>query len=111
MPALRCGAEQILGRSTLPKAGLRTFAQALAKECGPAGIHVGHVVVDGPINGDKIRFGFPEYAEKLGDERMISLEGIVDAYEFLYRQPRSAWSFEVDVARTLRTGSGRWLSQ
>lgn len=85
------------GAFNASKAGLRTFAQALAKECGPAGIHVGHVVVDGPINGDKIRSGFPEYAEKLGDERMISLDGIVDAYEFLYRQPRSAWSFEVDV--------------
>ena len=85
-----------------------TFAQALAKECGPAGIHVGHVVVDGPINGDKIRFGFPEYAEKLGDERMISLEGIVDATNSFTGSPGAHGLLRWMFARTLRTGSGRW---
>lgn len=79
------------------KAALRTFAQALAKEYAKDGVHVGHVVVDGPINGEKIKKGLPQYAEKLGDEGMISIEGIVDAYEYLYRQPRTAWSFEVDI--------------
>ena len=42
------------------KAGLRTFAQAMAKEYGPEGIHVGHVVVDGAVDGDKIRGRFPD---------------------------------------------------
>jgi len=79
------------------KAALRTFAQALAKEYAIEGVRVGHVVIDGPINGEKIRKGLPQYAEKLGDEGMISIEGIVDAYEYLYKQPRSAWSFEVDI--------------
>ncbi len=79
------------------KAALRTFAQAMAKEYAKDGVHVGHVVIDGPINGEKIKKGFPQYAEKLGDEGMISIDGIVDAYEYLYKQPRSAWSFEVDV--------------
>ena len=86
------------------KGALRNFAQALAKEYGPEGIHVGHVVIDGPIGGDKIMQGFPEYAEKLGDQGMISLEGIVDSFVFLYRQPRRAWSFEVDV----RTSIEHW---
>ncbi|HCD25943.1 MAG TPA: glucose 1-dehydrogenase, partial [Gammaproteobacteria bacterium] len=69
------------------KAALRNFAQAMAKECGPEGIHVGHVVVDGPIGGDKIIQGFPQYAEKLGDAGMISIEGIVDGFAYLYHQP------------------------
>ncbi|XOV86851.1 MAG: SDR family NAD(P)-dependent oxidoreductase [Pseudomonadota bacterium] len=86
------------------KAALRTFAQALAKEYAKDGVHVGHVVVDGPINGEKIRKGLPQYAEKLGEEGMISIGGIVDAYEYLYRQPRSAWSFELDI----RTHLERW---
>lgn len=86
------------------KGALRNFAQALAKESGPEGLHVGHVVVDGPIAGEKIKRGLPKYAEQLGVEGMINLEGIVDGYEFLYKQPRQAWSFELDV----RTSLERW---
>ena len=86
------------------KGALRNFAQALAKESGPAGLHVGHVVVDGPIAGEKIKQGLPEYAEKLGVEGMIDLEGIVDAYEFLHKQPRQDWTFEIDV----RTSIEKW---
>ena len=63
-----------------------------------------HVVVDGPIGGDKIIEGFPQYAEKLGDAGMIGIEGIVDGYVYLYRQPRNAWAFELDV----RTSVERW---
>ncbi len=86
------------------KGALRNLAQAMAKENGAAGIHVGHVVVDGPIGGEKIKTGFPEYAEKLGNEGMISIQGIVDAYAYMFDQPRTAWSFEVDV----RTSVERW---
>lgn len=86
------------------KAALRVLAQALAKEYGPEKIHVGHVVVDGAINGEKIKGRWPEYAEKLGDEGMISIDGIVDAYEYLYKQPETAWTFEVD----LRTSIEKW---
>jgi len=86
------------------KGALRNLAQAMAKEYGADGIHVGHVVVDGPIGGDKIMKNFPEYAERLGEDGMISIDGIVDAYAYLYNQPRQAWSFEVDV----RTSLERW---
>ncbi|HKJ25160.1 MAG TPA: SDR family NAD(P)-dependent oxidoreductase, partial [Myxococcota bacterium] len=70
------------------KAALRNLAQAMAKEYAADGIHVGHVVVDGAIGGDKIMKGLPDYAAKLGEEGMLSIEGIVDAYVFLHRQPR-----------------------
>lgn len=83
------------------KGALRNLAQALAKECGPENIHVGHVIVDGAINGEKIRTRRPEIAERLGDEGMIGIDGIVDAYEFLYRQPASAWTFEVDLRTSI----------
>jgi NAD(P)-dependent dehydrogenase (short-subunit alcohol dehydrogenase family) len=86
------------------KGALRNLAQAMAKEYGAEGIHVGHVVVDGPIGGDKIISNFPEYAERLGEDGMISIDGIVDAYVYLYNQPRRAWSFEVDV----RTSLEKW---
>jgi NAD(P)-dependent dehydrogenase (short-subunit alcohol dehydrogenase family) len=81
------------------KAGLRAFAQAMAKEYGPEGIHVGHVVVDGAVDGDKIRKRFPDAASRA--DRLLDIEGIVDCYAFLYRQPPKAWSFEVDVRTSL----------
>jgi len=86
------------------KAALRTLAQALAKEYGPEDIHVGHVIIDGAINGEKIKTRWPDYAEKLGEEGMISINSIVDAYEFLYKQPGTGWTFEVD----LRTAVENW---
>jgi NAD(P)-dependent dehydrogenase (short-subunit alcohol dehydrogenase family) len=84
------------------KAGLRTLAQAMAKEYAADGIHVGHVVVDGAIGGEKIKTRFPETIGK--EERLISIEGIVDGFVFLHRQPPRAWSFELDV----RTSHEKW---
>jgi NAD(P)-dependent dehydrogenase (short-subunit alcohol dehydrogenase family) len=92
------------GAFTAAKGALRNLAQAMAKEYAAGGIHVGHVVIDGAIGGDKIRQGLPEYAEKLGEEGLISLDGIVDGYAFLYRQAPRAWTFELDV----RTSKERW---
>ena len=86
------------------KAGLRSLAQAMAKEYGPQGIHVGHVVVDGPIAGEKIMNRIPNFAEKLDEGRLINLEGIVDGYVFLYKQSPQAWTFELD----LRTSKESW---
>lgn len=83
------------------KGALRNLAQAMAKEYAEAGIHVGHVVIDGPIAGDKIRERYPEYARQKGEDGMISLAGIADAFVYLHRQPRRAWSFEVDVRTAL----------
>ena len=86
------------------KGALRLMAQALAKEMAPEGIHVGHVVVDGPIGGDKIIKGIPQLVERVGTEGLIDIQGIVDAYEYLYKQPKRAWTFEVDV----RTSTENW---
>jgi len=92
------------GAFNAAKGALRNLAQAMAKEYAADGIHVGHVVVDGAIGGEKIATMLPEHAERLGQEGMISLEGIVDAYVFLHRQPRRAWTFELD----LRTSKEQW---
>lgn len=86
------------------KGALRNLAQALAKEVGPEGIHVGHVVVDGAIAGDKIEKRLPQLAEQLGPRGLIDLGGLADAFAFLYRQPPSAWTFELD----LRTAAEKW---
>ena len=85
------------------KGALRLLAHAMAKEYGPDGIHVGHVVIDGAIAGEKIRTRFPEYAAKLGDDGLVDIQAIVDGFEYLYKQPRRGWSFEVDVRTAIES--------
>jgi NAD(P)-dependent dehydrogenase (short-subunit alcohol dehydrogenase family) len=79
------------------KAGLRSLAQSMARAYGPEGIHVAHVVVDGGIAGDKIIKGIPQFAQAMGEDGLISLTGLADAYWYLYRQPRAAWTHELDL--------------
>lgn len=86
------------------KSGLRSLAQAMAKEYGPMGIHVGHVIVDGVIDGEKVKNNLPILAKNLGEEGMINIQSIVDSYLFLYNQSPRAWTFELD----LRTSIEKW---
>jgi NAD(P)-dependent dehydrogenase (short-subunit alcohol dehydrogenase family) len=79
------------------KAGLRSLAQTMARAYGPRGIHVAHVVVDGGIAGDKIIQGLPQFAQAMGEDGLISLSGLADAYWYLYTQPRAAWTHELDL--------------
>ena len=57
------------------KGALRNLAQAMAKEYGRDGVHVGYVVVDGPIGGEKIKLGYPDYAAHPGEKGMIDIAG------------------------------------
>lgn len=79
------------------KAGLRMVAQAMAREYGPLGIHVAHVVIDGGIDGDRLRARFPRAAEERGEGGLLEIEAIAEAYWQLHRQPRSAWTHEIDL--------------
>lgn len=79
------------------KAGLRMLSQSMAREYGPLGIHVAHVVVDGGINGERLRTNFPTRVEEKGEAGLLSLEGIADAFWFLHRQPATTWSQEIDL--------------
>lgn len=91
------------GAFTAAKGGLRNLAQAMAKECGPDGLHVGHVVVDGGIDGDRLRERFPDRVKEMGPDRLVDLDGIAEAFRFLYQQPKRAWTFEVDVRTYLES--------
>ena len=82
---------------TAAKGGLRNMVQSLAREFQPQGIHVGHVIVDGGIYGEKIETAYPDFYNQLGDEGLIGLEGIAQAFMFLYRQPQNAWTQEMDL--------------
>ena len=82
---------------TAAKGGLRNLAQSLAREFQPKGIHVGHVVIDGGIYGEKIQTLVPDWYEEKGEDGLIDLQGIADAYLYLYQQNKNAWSHELDL--------------
>ena len=79
------------------KAGLRMLAQSLAREFGPAGVHVAHFVIDGVINGEMIQSRIPQYLEKLGEDGSLLPDAIADAFWYVHTQHRSAWTHELDL--------------
>lgn len=79
------------------KAALRNLAQSLAREFGPQNIHVGHVVVDGGIAGDRLLTRMPQLAEQRGPDGMLNPDAIAQAYWDMHHQSRSAWTQELDV--------------
>jgi NAD(P)-dependent dehydrogenase (short-subunit alcohol dehydrogenase family) len=79
------------------KFALRALAQSLARELGPQGIHVAHVVIDGAIDTQFIAQNFPERYALKAQDGILDPEHIAEAYWQLHRQPRSAWTHEMDL--------------
>lgn len=79
------------------KAGLRSVAQTLAREFGPRGIHVAHVVIDGAIDGERVRTRAPERIAQLGSDGLLQPDAIAETYYQLHQQHRSAWAHELDL--------------
>jgi NAD(P)-dependent dehydrogenase (short-subunit alcohol dehydrogenase family) len=73
------------------KFALRGLAQSMARELSPQGIHVAHVVVDGGIRSERR----VEPADK--PDSMLDPAAIAESYVHLLRQPRSAWSWEIEL--------------
>ncbi len=86
------------------KHGLRALAQSMARELGPRGIHVGHIIVDGMIDSEAVRQKFPEAVAALPEGGMLNPDHIADAYWNFHAQPADAWAFEMD----LRPAPERW---
>lgn len=79
------------------KHALRALAQSMARELGPKGIHVGHVVIDGPIDTDATRAMFPDWFATRPEDGVMQPDDLAEIYWQLHRQPRTAWTFEADV--------------
>jgi NAD(P)-dependent dehydrogenase (short-subunit alcohol dehydrogenase family) len=79
------------------KHALRALAQSMARELGPRGIHVAHVVVDGPIDMPWIRENFPQLVEQRPEDGLLAPDDIAESYWLLHSQPRSAWTHELDL--------------
>lgn len=72
------------------KFGLRALAQSMARELGPRGIHVAHVVIDGGIDTPRVR--------AMGrDQGLLAPAAIAESFWNLYAQDPSAWSQEIDL--------------
>jgi NAD(P)-dependent dehydrogenase (short-subunit alcohol dehydrogenase family) len=79
------------------KAGLRMIAQSMAREYGPMGIHVAHSIIDGGINGQRLVSRRPEVLKERGEDGLLDPDAIAETYWQIHRQPRSAWSQEVEL--------------
>ena len=79
------------------KHALRALAQSMARELGPEGIHVAHVIVDGAIDMPWIPENFPQIVEERGEEALLNPDAIAESYWQLHTQPRSAWTHELDL--------------
>ena len=77
----------------VPKFGLRALSQSMARELGPQGVHIGFVIIDGQIESER----YQHLNEKRGEDSLIAPDAIAELYLQLRRQPRSAWSHEIDV--------------
>ena len=70
------------------KHALRALAESMARELGPQGLHIAHVVIDGPIENDNTRALFPDsFADRPADG-ILQPDDIAEVYWHIHRQPR-----------------------
>jgi NAD(P)-dependent dehydrogenase (short-subunit alcohol dehydrogenase family) len=79
------------------KAALRSLAQSTAREFGPRGVHVAHVIIDGGIDGERIRANAPARVAAAGQDGLLQPDAIAESYWQLHQQQRSAWTHELDL--------------
>jgi NAD(P)-dependent dehydrogenase (short-subunit alcohol dehydrogenase family) len=79
------------------KFALRGLAQSAARELGPKGIHVAHVIVDGGVRSERR----PDPSDR--PDSTLTPDGVAEAYMALLRQPRDAWTFELDLRPWVET--------
>lgn len=79
------------------KFALRALAQSMARELGPKNIHVAHVVVDGAIDSNFIRENFSDVDARREEDAILNPDAIAANYVMLHKQPRSAWTHELDL--------------
>jgi NAD(P)-dependent dehydrogenase (short-subunit alcohol dehydrogenase family) len=86
------------------KAALRALAQSMARELGPKGLHIAHVIIDGLIDTAFTQEQFAQRVAEVGPDGILNPDHIAEAYWYLHKQPRDAWTFELD----LRPSVERW---
>jgi NAD(P)-dependent dehydrogenase (short-subunit alcohol dehydrogenase family) len=75
------------------KFGLRALAQSMARELGPQGIHVAHVIIDGQIDTPRVRQMMPNREA----HTLLAPDAIAEAYWQLHTQNPTTWTHELDL--------------
>jgi hypothetical protein len=65
----------------------------MARELGPKGIHIAHVIIDGQIASER----YQHLLSQRGSDSLLQPDAIAEMYIQLHLQPRSAWTFELDL--------------
>lgn len=79
------------------KHALRALAQSMARELGPQNIHVAHAIIDGAIDSNFIREHVPGVDDLRAGDALLNPEAIAQNYVMLHKQPRTAWTHELDM--------------
>ncbi len=79
------------------KAGLRAVAATYARELGPSGVHVAHMIIDGGIDGERLNTRNPGLKDRMGENGMLDPDAIAASYWQIHEQHPSAWTFEADL--------------
>lgn len=79
------------------KGALRNMVQSFAREMGPQNIHVAHIVIDAAVDTDWIQGMLPDYDERKANDGVVNPDDLAQNYVMLHEQPRSCWTFEMDV--------------
>lgn len=85
------------------KNALRSLSQSVAREYGPKGLHVAHVIVDGVIDSPAARARHAERAARYGDAAFIPPSEIAELYWFLHNQKPGCWTHECDLRPSIET--------
>ena len=78
------------------KFAMRALAESMARELGPEGVHVAHVVIDAAIDTAWIRENFPD-RYRPEEDLVVDPAAIAETYWQIHAQPRSAWTFETQL--------------
>ena len=79
------------------KHALRALAQSMARELGPKGIHVAHIICDGSIDGTFSRNRMEDIEARLAADTILKPDEVAKNYVWLHKQGRSAWTHELDL--------------
>lgn len=86
------------------KHAVRALAGSMARELGPKGIHVAHVIVDGAMEGTFIKSIVADYDTRLAAGEIVNVDEAAKNWVWLWQQHKSAWTHELD----LRPFSEKW---
>jgi NAD(P)-dependent dehydrogenase (short-subunit alcohol dehydrogenase family) len=82
------------------KFGLRALAQAMARELGPANIHVAHLIIDAGVDTAWVRGRIKDRGgdpDQMPPDTLLKPESVGEAYWQLHQQSRDAWTHELDL--------------